>query len=500
MNRRNRPGPAQPLARQRAEALLQKANALQEALRFIDAVREYDEAIRLDPGFAFAHNNRANALKKLGRFEEALVGYGRAIACKPDFANAYYNRGNALRDLGRLEQAVADYQSAVAINPASFRVLANLATVLQTLGRFEEALQSHDRAIALNPGDPMLFSNRGNVLAALGRAAEATASFNRALALDPQHAEARYCLSLHLLREGQYEQGWSLYEWRYRVPQLFTPRAFRQPQWRGDFSLAGQTILLHAEQGLGDTLQFCRYVPLVAEQGARIILEVPGSLLPLMRSLCPGVMLLAAGDPLPPFDCHCSLMSLPLAFGTSLEKIPAKGRYLAASDESMGWVASRLQARHQPRVGLVWSGSPQHQEDRWRSIPLRQLDPLLALDLDFHVLQNQMSNDDRAMLKSTGRPVDHADELVDFDRTAALVQHMDLVITVDTSIAHLAGALGKPVWVLLARHSDFRWMRERTDSPWYPSARLFRQSRQGDWGAVIAEVALQLKLRYSLPA
>ena len=479
--------------------LLQTGNALHDAQRYEEAVDHYDRAIASYPEFAVAHNNRANAIKKLGRLNEAIESYGRAIALKPDFTNAYYNRANTLRDLGRRQEAIADYRKALTLNPDSFRVLANLATVLQAVGRYEESLASYDRAIVLNPGDAMLYSNRGNTLVALDRYGEAEASFDQAIALKPEFAEAHYCKSLLKLTQGDFEQGWALYEWRFAVPGLFADRGFRQPQWRGDVALEGKTILLHAEQGLGDTLQFCRYVPVVATRAAKVLLEVPHSLLPLMASLTAGVDLIAAGDPLPAFDCHCPLMSLPMASATSLQTIPASIPYLFPAIEHAEDWKRVLGEQKRPRIGLVWSGSVQHQADWSRSIPLRLFEKILSLDLEFHGLQNEVRDDDRALIETIGRPRLHVERLIDFGRTAALVEQMDLVISVDTSLAHLAGALGKPLWLLLPGNADFRWMRDRDDSPWYPTARLYRQSRRGDWGGALDEMEAQLRQRFVLP-
>jgi hypothetical protein len=293
------------------------------------------------------------------------------------------------------------------------------------------------------------------------------------------------------LARGDFEQGWKDYEWRWRGATELVPRGFTQPQWR-DEDLAGKTILLHAEQGFGDSIQFVRYLPMVKARAGKVILEVPVSLLPLIGDLADGVTMLTRGTELPAFDLHCPLMSLPLAFGTTLASIPASVPYLHASVTRIDEWRTRLANTGKPRVGLVWSGRPDHKNDHNRSIALSRLEPLLSVaGVAFVSLQREYRVTDMPAL---GRlPVlrlEHA--LADFADTAAVIDELDLVITVDTAVAHLAGAMGKPLWVLLSHIQDWRWMHGRMDSPWYPTARLFRQPRIGDWDAVMVEVAREL--------
>jgi hypothetical protein len=325
----------------------------------------------------------------------------------------------------------------------------------------------------------------------LGRLDEARASFDRAVGIRPDFAQARWNRAQAMLLAGDFAQGWREHEWRLKAhPEL--QRAFAQPLWLGEVPLDGKTILLHAEQGLGDTLQFCRYAPLVAARGGRVVLEVQKPLVDLMRDL-PGVAaVVARGEPLPDFDLHCPLLSLPLAFGTRLDTIPAQMPYLGApAERAAGWEA-RLTKR--PRIGLVWSGNAGHKRDRARSIPLYALMPVFDLDAaTFVSLQKEARAADAAVLKQTAKLIDVGAELETFADTAALIRQLDLVIAVDTSVAHLAGALGKPLWLLLPAAPDWRWLAGREDSPWYPTARLFRQTVTRAWGPVVARVRAALE-------
>ena len=295
-----------------------------------------------------------------------------------------------------------------------------------------------------------------------------------------------------MLLAGDFSTGWREHEWRLKShPEL--QRAFVQPLWLGDTPLAGKTILLHAEQGLGDTLQFCRYAPLVAAQGARVVLEVQTPLVELLRDLAGIASVVARGEPLPAFDLHCPLLSLPLAFGTTLDTIPAHIPYLHAPSERMAAWQARLGATTRPRIGLVWSGNAGHKRDRARSIPLYALMPLFDLDAAFVSLQKEVRAADAAVLQQTAKIIDVSPALETFADTAALIAQLDLVIAVDTSVAHLTGALGKPLWLLLPAAPDWRWLTARDDSPWYPTARLFRQTDTRVWGPVVARMRAALQ-------
>jgi tetratricopeptide (TPR) repeat protein len=415
----------------------------------------YRRAIALDAALPEAHCYLSNALYDLGRFEEAMAAASAAIRLRPDYAEAYSNRGNALLALLELERAEADYRS----------------------------------AIRLQPGSAAFYSNLGSALTAQEKVAEALAAQRRALAIDPEFVDARYNHGISLLLDGQYEPGWRYYEARWQQPWN-PPRAFSQLRWTGE-PLGGRRILLHAEQGLGDMLQMARYVPLVAALGGRVVLEVHPPLVRLLQGLTEVHAVVPLGSVGAPFDVHCPLFSLPLVFGTRLETIPAEP-YLQADPALVAGVRGRFGAG--VRVGLVWGGGERigAHVNRERSIALEQLAPLAGVPgVDLYGLQKDLDAGSAARAAALGI-VDLMAEVVDFADTAALVAQLDLVIAVDTSTAHLAAAMGKPVWLLSRYGGCWRWLTGRADSPWYPSLRLYRQDRGRDWAVVIGRVAEDL--------
>jgi tetratricopeptide (TPR) repeat protein len=482
-----------------------RADALAALGRAGEALDSYDRALALEPRDAGLHYSRANLLAGQRRWEEAVAGYDRALALDPNHVQALVNRGNVLVDLHRAEAALASYDAALAVQPDLAQAWSNRGNALRALNRHGEALDSCERAIALDPGYADPLHNRGTVLAELGRYGEAIADYGLCLQLDPDMTDARLNLGFAHLATGDYARGWSLYQTRWEMTghhRFVADRGFQQPLWLGAESLAGKTILLHSEQGLGDTLQFCRYVPRVAALGARVILEAEAPLMGVLASLAGVDRLAPRGAALPDFDLHCPLMSLPLAFATTLETIPADVPYLAADPDKIEAWKRRLGTRTRPRVGLVWSGGFRpDQPELWglnerRNIPLGRLAALRGAAVEFHSLQKgePAESELRAVAPRWRGPdiVDHAGELADFTDTAALIENLDLVISVDTSTAHLAGALGKPVWILNRFDNCWRWLCGRADSPWYPTARLFRQTRFGDWDEVVDEVKLAL--------
>ena len=491
-----------------AEAHSNRASVLHALKRHDEALASCDHAIALWPKYAAAHSNRGSALHGLKRFEEALASYDRALALQADFALAYSNRGNALHELNRFEEALAHFDRAIGLRPNFAEAHSNRGNALRQLMRFEEALASYDRAIALRPDFVEAHCNRGSVLQELNRFDDAVAAYDHAIVIRPDFAHARFNLGAARLLSGDFARGWEDYEWRWGTEQLVaTKRNFAQPQWRGSDDIAGKTILIHAEQGLGDTLQFCRYVPGVVARGARVIFEVPKPLLTMMRTLAGAPEIVAMGDPLPDFDLQCPLLSLPLAFGTQLESIPSETPYLSAPDSKIAAWRGRLGERKTPRIGLVWAGNPRkelpgsNRIDQQRSIRLDQLAPVLEVtECEFYSLQKG----DDAVSQLRGSPLQHrvadwTDDLHDFSDTAALIENLDLVIAVDTSVAHLAGALAKPFWLLNRYTTCWRWLLDRDDSPWYPTARQFRQDERRDWNDVVARVqaALQQYVRGS---
>ncbi|MGA8358316.1 MAG: tetratricopeptide repeat-containing glycosyltransferase family protein [Xanthobacteraceae bacterium] len=476
-------------------ALNHRGLALLALKRFDDALASYDRALALRPDYAEAHCNRGMVLFELKAPEEALASYDRALALRPDFVEAQVHRGNALRKLKRFEEALASCERTLELWPDRAAAYGNRAIVLHELRRFEEALADYDRAFAIEPDYLDALCNRGAPLYELGRFEEALASYDRALAVRPDFADAHYNEAHSRLLTGDLRRGFEKFEWRWKIePYASFKREFAQPQWVGREEIAGKTILLHAADGFGDTIHLCRYAPLVTARGARVILEVQKPLQELMGSLAGGERILARGDALPDFDLQCPLLSLPRAFGTELATIPCATPYLFVPPSRTASWKARLGPRHRPRIGLGWSGDPSHSNDRNRSIALDRLLPLLTeVDATFVSVQQEVRDGDAAVLQSSSDIRHFGAELKDFSDTAALISNLDLVISVDTSVAHLAGALAKPVWILLTFLPDWRWLLDREDSPWYPTARLFRQDDTRTWDDVIARVRAALQ-------
>jgi tetratricopeptide (TPR) repeat protein len=474
------------------DALSNRGAVLKELQRHTEALLSCDQAIVFNPNFAKAHANRGNVLKNLNRLNEALACYDRAIALNPQVAEFFYNRANTLAELHQAEQALASYNQAIALNPTYSEAWCNQGIVLKRLNRLNAALDSYQQAITLNPNFVEAHTNRGNALRELKRLDEALISHDRAIAINPDYAPAQFNKSLLLLLIGDYAQGWPLYEWGWKSRERTPARNFLQPLWLGEQPLSDKTLLIHLEQGLGDYIQFIRYALLAEQQAGQVILEVPAPLLSLMSSLKGSFTLIKEGQPLPEFDYHCPLMSLPLAFHTQLQTIPAQTPYLQADPAKQQDWLQQLGEKTKPRIGITCTGSMQQLNDHNRSSSFRHFAPLFELPLEFHCLQKEIRPDDAQFIAEQGNIITHHQQLQDFSDTAALLATMDLVISVDTSIAHLAGALAKPVWVLLAYVPDHRWLMDRTDNPWYPSATLFRQTATADWAGVMMEVKERL--------
>ncbi len=479
------------------EAHRNLGNALWVEDKLEEALACYDRALALEPDHAGALMNRANALQRLKRYDEAVAGYRRVLSINPDLAVAHGNLGITLRDQGRLEEAIASYQRALALDPRSAQTHFGLGNALKDQGRLEESLECYGRALAIKPDLADALNNRGTALLALNRAREALADFEQALAIEPGAAVAHANLGACRLLVGDFEGGWPEYEWRWRSEYyLSAPREFSQPLWLGKEDIAGKTILLHAEQGFGDAIQFVRYVETVAKRGATVILEVQPALLSLLSGIAGASRIVGRGEPLPHFDMHCPLLSLPLAFGTRLQTIPAAVPYLDPAAANVRSWRDKLGARGVPNIGIAWSGNPDHPNDRNRSMALRKLMALQIPGARLISVQKEVRPEDAKVLAANPHIGDFGTRLGDFSDTAALLSLMDLVVSVDTSVVHLAGALGKPVWVLLPFAPDWRWLMDREDSPWYPTARLFRQPRAGDWDGVVDRVKRELQ---SLP-
>jgi tetratricopeptide (TPR) repeat protein len=428
----------------------------------------------------------AAALQLAGRFNEAEAIYAAVLAVDAGHFDSLHNLSLIRRYQGRLPEALSLILRARETDPSSAQVNDSLGNTLLRLNRPEEAIRFYQRAIALKPDFVEAYSNLAGALVALNRSVEAIAQYRRALAHKPDHPEVQYYESLEHLRLGNFDQGWRQYEWRWlRRDAAPFRRNFVQPLWLGAESLAGKTILLHADQGMGCTLQFIRYLPMVARQAAKVILEVQRPLVPLLQQMTDAAAVCARGDALPPFDRHCPLMSLPLAFRTAVETIPAEIPYLAAPPSDGARWAELGAEPGAMRIGLAWAGNQGHSNDHNRSVALRCLLPLLRLpQTRFVSLQKELREGDDGILNEMN-VARIGEGLQDFADTAAVVSQLDLVITVDTAVAHLAGALGKPVWIMLPLSADWRWFLDRADSPFYPTARLFRQPAIGDWDGVV---------------
>jgi tetratricopeptide (TPR) repeat protein len=480
---------AAPRAPQGWANLGQVLHALKREAEALDC---YDKALALAPGDVGTLNNRANALLSLGRHAEALDDFRQVLARMPQHAEAHMNSGIALAGLGRRDEAIAEFDRALSMAPRQPAAHFNRGIALYDLGRYAEAVAAYESALAVAPDHAGAWLNRGRALAALNRLDEALASYDKALALHKDDADAQFMSSLALLTLGDYARGFEQYEWRWRRSGMPAPKGRGRPLWRGDYPLARKTILLHAEQGLGDTIQFARYVPMLGASGAKVVLEVPPELKPLLVRLDGVAAVVAGGETPTPFDVHCPLGTLPLAFKTTLDTVPAPIPYLSADETHLAKWSVRLGPRERPRIALAWSGNPSHLNDRNRSIAFARLAPFFAAPAHFISIQRDLRSEDGAALAAEPRITPLGGELQSFADTAAVLALSDLLISVDTSVVHLAGAMGRPVWVLVPFVPDWRWTRAGDTTPWYPTARLFRQTSLGDWDEMIARVAAEL--------
>jgi tetratricopeptide (TPR) repeat protein len=480
----------------REPALLNcRGSVLRDLRRLDEALADLDLAVSLRPDLAEAFNNRGNVLKDLQRLDAALADYDRAIALNPNNADAFNNRANLHKQLGDEDQALLDYEKAIALKPDYPEAFYNHGTTLHELGRFDAALTQLGRAIALKPDYAEAFYNHGTTLMALCRIDDALADFAKALALRPDYPDAAWNRGLCNLLAGRWREGWPDYERRWQTDQ--TPphwHDYGRPQWTGQDDIRGKTLLLHSEQGHGDTIMAVRFVRPVIERGARVILDAPPAMQPLLRQI-EGVTLTRPEEPAPAFDLYCPLMSLPRALDVTLEGMAADAPYLSAPAAHLEKWRRRLPNSGGLKVGINWAGNPGFRHDESRSIGLRRMLPLLAQsDVQFFGLQKDLRDGDAEILRSHPRIHSLGGDIESFADTAAIVSLLDLVISSDTSVVHLAGALGKPVWILLQFVPDWRWLLDRDDSPWYPTARLFRQPTIGDWSGVIERVASELCL------
>ncbi|MGY0573465.1 tetratricopeptide repeat protein [Bradyrhizobium sp. RDM12] len=511
----------------KAEYLLSLATVLERQGRLEDARHHYSHALSLKPDDASLWNHLGNLLWQLERKDEAAQHLQQALALNPRYWEAAHNCGMLLLELGRhaealkcfdiaeklnpsaalyqmravclsavnrFEDAEADYEKSIALDPSLAETHNNLGLLHWRFGRLEQAFACFDRALALRPDFRAVLNNKAVVLMHLQLLDEAFATVQRSLAAAPDDAQTLFYLATLQLLTGDFERGWLAREARWRLPSVgLVDRGFSQALWRGDQPLEGKTILLHSDEGLGDAIQFARYVPMVAALGARVILEVAPPIQQCLGGIA-GVAACVGRSSSPAFDLHCPLGALPLAFKTRLDTIPLAQGYIPAppAPRVKAW-DDRLGPRNRFRVGLVWAGNPDHKNDHNRSMALRTLAPLLDCDAQFVSLQKAVRDQDRAFLAERRDILDLTEHLTDFSETAALMSCLDLVISVDTSVAHLAGALGVPVWTVVPFNPDWRWLLNRDDSPWYHSMKLFRQPKRGDWANVVEDVRRELE-------
>lgn len=479
-----------------AVALQQQAQLLQQRGDRAQALLAYGRAIALDQSFWPAWFERGSLKLEMGDTAGALQDLDSAVQIAPKQARTWLILGNACDAAGQSERALACFQRALAIDPAYAEAYHNIGVIQYRRGELKATVASYRAALERKPEFVLARSNLAIALEAQGDTAAALAQYDVAITSDPNDAAVRWNKALLLLRNGNYAEGWKLHEWRWASGKAGRVRHYPgRPLWLGGTPIAGRTILLYAEQGLGDTIQFLRFVAQVEAAGARVVLQVFMPLKALIASQSGTRQVIGMGEPLPPFDLQCPLLSLPLAFGSTLATIPQHMPYLvSAADRVAAW-ARQLGRTDRLRVGLVWKGNPKNPDDAARSIPLGVFTDVLLPEVDFVCLQQDLAPAEITALQTFGQVRVFGAALGDFSTTAALVACCDLVISVDTAMAHLAGAMGKPTWVLLAKRADWRWLQDRADSPWYPSAQLFRQAQQGVWQDVIDAVRMALSER-----
>jgi len=488
-----------------AEAFNNRCSVLIELGRLDEALASIDCAIELKNDFAEAYDNRGVVLSKLNRFDEALVSFERAIELKPDYAGAYCNRGVTLTKSNQHDEALVSFERAIELKPDYAGAYNNRGVTLTKSNQHDEALVSFERAIELKPDYAEAYYNKGRLFQeSLKEYNLASINYDNAIALRPEYIEAKWNKSLLKLLLGDYENGWQLYEHRWETEsQKLSNRIYSQPLWLGDEPLANKTILIWAEQGLGDTIQFCRYIKMVSNLGAKVIFDVQEPLLKSLVTLNGVNKTIQIGEKLPNFDFHCPLLSLPLAFKTTIETIPNGIPYLSPDPNKVAYWRQKLEEKSNLRVGLVWSGGfrPDQPEvwsvNKRRNIPLIKLKSLNLPNIDFYSLQKGVeAEEELATLQSSGwngpNIIDFTKELNDYSDTAALIANLDLVVSVDTSVVHMTGAIGKPIWILNRFDTDWRWFVDRSDSPWYPTATIFNQPSFGDWDAVVEDVRSKL--------
>ena len=467
-------------------------------IRFEEAIQSFDSAILINPRMGEAFSHRVLALMQLNRHEDALASANEAIRLKPQAAQPHLARSLVLMALQRFEEALESSSLAIRHDPDMGEAFSNRSAVFLGLGDLEAAQRDAIKAIEMNAGMAEAHNHLAMVHQENHDLDEAQSAFDQAIALDPELAGAHFNRSLLLMLRGDLPEGYAAYEWRWKDQMRHQVRDFMCPLWLGEQELEGKSLLIASEQGLGDFLQYARYLPFLTGIAAEVIVEAPASLMPLLRTLNGSFRWIERGQPIPSSDLYCPLMSLPLAFKTELSTIPSDIPYLSVPETSKERWRRKLAPKRRPRIGLVWSGSTAHRHDRKRTISLKSLISILDNRFEFHLLQKEVRDSDQDLLAITPKIHVHSKDLQDFGDTAALVAEMDLVISVDTSVAHLAGALGRPLWLLLPFSPDFRWLLHRSDSPWYPTAQLFRQKTAGDWCELLNRVKESLLASFPL--
>lgn len=483
------------------EAYYNLANVLKEQQRYTEAIENYTQAIRLKPDFAQAYYNLGNALRSNKQLTEAIDNYKQAVRFKPDYAIAYHNMAMTLKDIGQGAEAIENYRKVIRFKPDYPEAYNNMGIALKDQGNLDEAIESYTRAISLRPDYAEAYSNMGIALHSQGEHDKALECCEHAIRLKPDYAQAHWNRSLVLLSKGRFTEGWKEYQWRRKTSLAASayPHEYDKPRWDGT-PFTGKRLLVHYEQGLGDNLQFVRYLPMVKQLDGTVIFETLKPLYGLLREFDGIDELVEASADRPPdveFDVYTSLMNLPGIFGTTLETIPAEVPYIHADPAKVEYWRERLFGSDF-KVGLVWGGRPTGPNEvlslQYRSCGLKHFAPLA--DIAGVVLYGLQKGPAAAQADQLSEQIianNFGEDFVDLADTAGAIENLDMVISIDTSVAHLAGAMGKPVWVLLKVDADWRWLLDREDNPWYPTMRLFRQKKPGDWNDVFDRVANELK-------
>jgi tetratricopeptide (TPR) repeat protein len=487
----------------RADILIDKGIAYEQLGQLDDAYQSYAAACALDPNAAYGHQNRANLDLAAGRLDAALPSLAKALALDPGLKEAFYNLGVTLSRKDNPEQAIVAFHRSWIIDPMVPKTLDALGNALLVLGRAPEAIGFFQTALTMQPAYGECYNNIGSAWGALNDTVRSLANSRRSIRIDPTFSQPVLNESMILILQGHYAEGWAKFEARWGTEHYANSvRIYPQKCWLDQGPLRGKRLLIYTEAGLGDMLNFVRYVPQAEAMGAKVILEVQSGLVGLMRASFPEATVIALGETLPDFDLHCPVMSLPYAFRAELGTIPAAIPYLRLQPGDQGRIATmraHLQSSGKINVGVVWAGNRAHKNDRLRSIGLETMRALFDMPgIQFHCLQKEISAADRVNAQNIPNLVLHDQELSDFIDTAVLASALDLVISIDTSVIHLTGGLGVETWTLLAFAPDFRWMLDRDDTPWYPTMRLFRQADRGEWSYVIDQVKTALHQRFDL--